>query len=99
MEMRHNQQPPDGVAQQRASNELIRLIRKLRWIGMGGGRSGKGAGGIDDVPRSTDEQCYRGVARRTSAFETISCSRKYPCPADVVLRAGRWSTETARVIF
>ena len=51
------------------------------------------------MPRSTDEQCYRGVARRTSAFETISCSRKYPCPADVVLRAGRWSTETARLSF
>ncbi len=34
METRHNQQAPDSVAEQRASNELIRLIRKLRWIGM-----------------------------------------------------------------
>ena len=34
MEMRHDQPPPDGVAEQRVSNELIKLIRKLRWIGM-----------------------------------------------------------------
>jgi hypothetical protein len=34
MEMRYDQQPPDGVAEQRVSNELIKLIRKLRWIGM-----------------------------------------------------------------
>ena len=25
---------PDGSAEQRASNDLIRLIRKLRWMGM-----------------------------------------------------------------
>jgi len=36
MEMRHEQQKPsDGVAEQRASNELVKLIRKLRWMGMG----------------------------------------------------------------
>ena len=34
MEMRHNQEPPNGAAEQRASNELIKLIRKLRWMGM-----------------------------------------------------------------
>lgn len=34
MEMRHDQQPPYGVAEQRASNDLVKLIRKLRWIGM-----------------------------------------------------------------
>jgi hypothetical protein len=34
MEMRHDQQPPDGLAEQRVSNEFIKLIRKLRWIGM-----------------------------------------------------------------
>jgi hypothetical protein len=34
METRHNRQLPDDVAEQRASNELIKLIRKLRWIGM-----------------------------------------------------------------
>jgi hypothetical protein len=26
--------PPDVLAEQRTSNELIKLIRKLRWIGM-----------------------------------------------------------------
>jgi hypothetical protein len=30
---REHQKPPDGSAQQQA-NELIRLIRKLRWMGM-----------------------------------------------------------------
>jgi len=35
MEMRHNQQkPPDGSAEQRISNELVKLIRKLRWMGL-----------------------------------------------------------------
>ena len=35
MEMPHNQQkPPDGLGEQRASNELVKLIRKLRWMGL-----------------------------------------------------------------
>lgn len=35
MEMRHEQQnPPEASAEQRASNELVKLIRKLRWVGM-----------------------------------------------------------------
>ncbi len=35
MEKRHEQQKPsDGLAEQRASNELVKLIRKLRWMGM-----------------------------------------------------------------
>ncbi len=35
MEMRHDQQkPPEVSAEQRASNELVKLIRKLRWMGM-----------------------------------------------------------------
>ena len=35
MEMRHEQQkPPDGLAEERASNELVKQIRKLRWMGM-----------------------------------------------------------------
>ena len=35
MEMRHDQQkPPDSLAEQRASNALVKLIRKLRWMGM-----------------------------------------------------------------
>jgi hypothetical protein len=35
MEMRHDQQkPPDSLTEQRTSNELVKLIRKLRWMGM-----------------------------------------------------------------
>ena len=31
MEMPHNKQkPPDGLAEQRTANELVKLIRKLR---------------------------------------------------------------------
>jgi len=34
VETPHEQQPPDTSARQRASNELVKLIRKLRWMGM-----------------------------------------------------------------
>jgi hypothetical protein len=35
MEMRYEQQKPsEGLAEQRASNELVKLIRKLRWMRM-----------------------------------------------------------------
>jgi len=35
MEMRHDQhKPPDGPTEQGASDELVKLIRKLRWMGM-----------------------------------------------------------------
>jgi hypothetical protein len=35
MEMPHNQQkPPDGMGEQRTTNELVKLIRKLRWMGL-----------------------------------------------------------------
>jgi len=35
MEMRHDQQKPlDSSVEQRTSNELVKLIRKLRWMGM-----------------------------------------------------------------
>ena len=35
MEMRRDQQkPPDGSVKQGASDELVKLIRKLRWMGM-----------------------------------------------------------------
>jgi len=34
METPRNQQPSDTSARQRASNELVKLIRKLRWMGM-----------------------------------------------------------------
>jgi hypothetical protein len=28
------QKPPDNLVEQRASNKLVQLIRKLRWMGM-----------------------------------------------------------------
>ena len=35
MEMPHSQQkPPDGLGEQRTANEPVRLIRKLRWMGL-----------------------------------------------------------------
>ena len=35
MEKPHNQQkPPDGFVEQQAPNELVKLIRKLRWMGL-----------------------------------------------------------------
>jgi hypothetical protein len=35
MEMPHNQhKPPDGPGEQRTANELVKLIRKLRWMGL-----------------------------------------------------------------
>jgi hypothetical protein len=33
--MPHNQhKPPDGMGEQRAANELVKLVRKLRWMGL-----------------------------------------------------------------
>jgi hypothetical protein len=35
MEMPNNQHKPvDGSGEQRSSNELVKLIRKLRWMGL-----------------------------------------------------------------
>jgi hypothetical protein len=35
MEMPHDQHKPlDGFGEQRSSNELVKLIRKLRWMGL-----------------------------------------------------------------
>ena len=52
MDMRHKQQnPPDRLAEQRVSNELIKLIRKLRWLGM-----------EDEAGRVEDELTMRRVA-------------------------------------
>jgi|HubBroStandDraft_6_1064221.scaffolds.fasta_scaffold3339518_2 hypothetical protein len=34
MAMRREQQKTPGIAEQRASNEVVKLIRKLRWMGM-----------------------------------------------------------------
>jgi hypothetical protein len=56
MEMRHNQQtPPDGLAEPRTSNELVKLIRKLRWMGM-----------EEEAERAQDELSVRRVAAADS---------------------------------
>lgn len=35
MEMPHDQhKPPDGFGEQRTANEFVKLIRKLRWMGL-----------------------------------------------------------------
>jgi hypothetical protein len=35
MEMPHDQhKPPAGLGEQRTANELVKLIRKLRWMGL-----------------------------------------------------------------
>jgi len=34
MEMPLEQEPPDGSTGEGSSNELIKLVRKLRWVGM-----------------------------------------------------------------
>jgi hypothetical protein len=34
MAMRREQQKTSDIAERRASNELVKLIRKLRWMGM-----------------------------------------------------------------
>jgi len=35
METPHNQhKPSDGLGEQRTANELVKLIRKLRWMGL-----------------------------------------------------------------
>jgi hypothetical protein len=35
MEMPHHQhKPPDGLGEQPTANELVKLIRKLRWMGL-----------------------------------------------------------------
>jgi hypothetical protein len=38
------QKPPDVLAEQRASNKLVKLIRRLRWMGMEKAESTEGAG-------------------------------------------------------
>ena len=37
MEMPHDRhKPPEGLGEQRTANELVKLIRKLRWMGLEG---------------------------------------------------------------
>ncbi len=62
MEMRHEQQkPPDRLAEQGASNELVKMIRKLRWMGMEE-EAEKAAETADLAQRSGRGQCHRGIA-------------------------------------
>jgi hypothetical protein len=52
MEIRQDQhKSPDGLAEQREPNELVKLIRKLRWIGL-----------KDEAERVEDELSQRRVA-------------------------------------
>ena len=45
------QELPDVSAEQRASNDMIKLIRKLRWIGMDG-EARRLQGFLHDAPRA-----------------------------------------------
>ena len=52
MGIRQDQHKPhDGLAEQREANELVKMIRKLRWIGL-----------RDEAERAEDELSQRGVA-------------------------------------
>jgi hypothetical protein len=52
MEIRHDlHKPDDGLAEQHSSNELVKLIRKLRWIGS-----------EEEAERVEDELTLRRVA-------------------------------------
>ena len=62
MEMRHEQKPHDGLAEQRASNVLVKLIRKLRWMGM-----------EEEAETLEDELSLRRVA---AADSVIAASRQ-----------------------
>ena len=55
---REHQKPPDGLAQQQA-NKLIRLIRKLRWMGM-----------EEEADRVQTELVQCGVRRADSVLAT-----------------------------
>lgn len=56
MEMRHNKQkPPDDLAEPRTSDELVKLIRKLRWMGM-----------EEEAERAQDELSVRRVVAADS---------------------------------
>ena len=55
MAVHHSQQPHGLVAEQRASNELVTMIRKLRWMGLEEEAQGK-----------EDELVMRGVTAAPS---------------------------------
>ena len=53
------QKPPDISSEQRKSNELVRLIRKLRWMGM-----------EEEAGRVQTELAQCGVRRADSVLAT-----------------------------
>ena len=55
MAARHNEQPHDVLAEQRALNELVTMIRKLRWMGL-----------EDEAQGKEDELVMRGVTAAPS---------------------------------
>ena len=58
LEMRRDQQkPPNRLAEQQASNELVKLIRKLRWMGL-----------EEEAERVEDELVLRRVAAADSVI-------------------------------
>ena len=62
MEIRHNQQKPSvDLAEQQASNELVKLIRKLRWIGL-----------EEELERVEDELTLRQVAAGSDSVVAAS---------------------------
>jgi len=56
MAMPLEQQAPDASAVQKASNELVKLIRKLRWIG------------LDEKAQGLESELAR---RRTTAADSV----------------------------
>jgi hypothetical protein len=63
MEMRREQQKTSDIPEQRASNELVKLIRKLRWMGMDEeAKILENQLALDGVPAA---DCVIGVSRET----------------------------------
>jgi hypothetical protein len=63
MAMRREQQKTSDIPEQRASNELVKLIRKLRWMGMDEeAKILENQLALDGVPAA---DCVIGVSRET----------------------------------
>jgi len=60
MEMQYDQQKPaDGLAERRTSNELVKLIRKLRWL---------------DLQQEAEEVQNELTLRREAAADSVVAS-------------------------
>ena len=63
MAMRREQQKTSDISEQRASNEVVKLIRKLRWMGMDEeAKVLENQLALDGVPAA---DCVVGVSRET----------------------------------